>query len=179
LAPYRDRRQVRAGRAGRHRLLQRDPLWPAQVALLAAILLGLALSEQLTIGPFWMVPACESVLLLANIVTTPRPPTRMGFGQAALRSAVQGAVIGALFGWIFGLFNWINPVVASITLAFYGLIFGAVLGALLGLLLHGMTGGRRDFASVRGMEASRYEVQADEEVADEAARLLTEQPARS
>jgi hypothetical protein len=104
---------------------------------------------------------------------------RMGFGQAALRGAVQGAVIGALFGWIFGLFNWINPVVASLTLAFYGLIFGAVLGALLGLLVHGMSGGRRDFASVRGMEASQYDLQVDEQVADEATRLLGEQPARS
>jgi hypothetical protein len=104
---------------------------------------------------------------------------RMGYGQAALRGALQGAVLGGLFGWIFGLFNWINPVVASITLALYGLLFGAVLGALLGLLLHGTTGGRRDFASVRGMEASQYEVQVDEEVADDAAQLLAQQPTSS
>jgi hypothetical protein len=47
------------------------------------------------------------------------------------------------------------------------------------LLVHGMTGGRRDFASVRGMEASQYDLQVDQEVADEATRLLGEQPARS
>jgi hypothetical protein len=63
-------------------------------------------------------------------------------------------------------------VVASFTLAVYGLVVGAVVGALLGLLLHGMTGGRRDFASVSGMQASRYDVPVDEEVADEAIRLL-------
>jgi hypothetical protein len=45
-------------------------------------------------------------------------------------------------------------------------------GGLLGLLLHAMTGGRRDFASVSGMRASRYDLQVDDEVADEAARLL-------
>jgi hypothetical protein len=63
-------------------------------------------------------------------------------------------------------------VVASFTLALYGLVLGAVIGALLGLLLHSLTGGRRDFASVSGMQASRYDLQVDEEVADEAARLL-------
>jgi hypothetical protein len=97
---------------------------------------------------------------------------RMNYGQAALRGALQGAVLGLLFGWLFGLFNWIDPVVASFTLALYGLVFGAVIGALLGLLLHGMTGGRRDFASVSGMQASRYDVLVDEEVAHEATRLL-------
>jgi hypothetical protein len=51
-------------------------------------------------------------------------------------------VLGLLFGWLFGLFNWIDPVVASSSLAFYGLVFGAVVGALLGLLTHAMTGGR-------------------------------------
>lgn len=101
---------------------------------------------------------------------------RMGYGQAALRGALQGAVLGLLFGWLFGLFNWIDLVVASISLALYGLLFGAVIGALLGLLTHSMTGGRRDFASVSGMQASRYDLQVDEEVADEAARLLA-QPA--
>jgi hypothetical protein len=45
-------------------------------------------------------------------------------------------------------------------------------GGLLGLLLHAMTGGRRDFALVSGMRASRYDLQVDDEVADEAARLL-------
>jgi hypothetical protein len=45
---------------------------------------------------------------------------------------------------------------------------GAAQGAVLGLLLHAMTGGRRDFASVSGMRASRHHLQVD----DEAARLL-------
>jgi hypothetical protein len=97
---------------------------------------------------------------------------RMGYGQAALRGALQGAVLGLLFGWLFGLFNWIDPVVASFSLAFYGLVFGAVVGALLGLLTHAMTGGRRDFASVGGVRANQYDVMVDDEFADEAVRLL-------
>jgi hypothetical protein len=54
---------------------------------------------------------------------------------------------------------------------------GAAQGAPLGLLVHAMSGGRRDFASVSGMPANRYDVMVDDEVADEAARLLGQQPA--
>ena len=97
---------------------------------------------------------------------------RLGYGRAALNGAAQGALLGLLFGWLFGLFDWVDPLVTSLTLAIYGLLWGAVVGALLGLLLYALSGGRRDFASVGGMRASRYDVMVDEEVADEAARVL-------
>ncbi|MES4889636.1 general stress protein [Streptomyces sp. NPDC096012] len=99
---------------------------------------------------------------------------RMGFGDAALRGAASGALPGVLIGWVFGLLNWVDPLVSSLLLALYGLIFGAIVGALLGLLLHAAQGGRRDFASVRSMQPSRYDVVVDEDVAEEAARLLSE-----
>jgi hypothetical protein len=38
--------------------------------------------------------------------------------------------------------------------------------------MHSLTGGRRDFSSVPAMKADRYELVVDEEVADEAARIL-------
>ncbi|MFF2202245.1 general stress protein [Streptomyces sp. NPDC058145] len=97
---------------------------------------------------------------------------RMGYGGAALHGAASGALPGVLVGWIFGLLNWLNPVVSGLLLALYGLIFGAVVGALLGVLLHAAQGGRRNFASVRSMEPSRYDVVVDEDVADEAVRLV-------
>ncbi|MGV9255062.1 general stress protein [Streptomyces sp. NPDC003697] len=104
---------------------------------------------------------------------------RMGYGTAALHGASAGALPGVLIGWIFGLLNWLDPVVSGVLLALYGLIFGAVVGALLGVLLHAAQRGRRDFASVRTMEPSRYEVVADEDVADEAVRLLAGLDGRS
>ncbi|WP_177232894.1 general stress protein [Streptomyces sp. Ag109_O5-10] len=97
---------------------------------------------------------------------------RMGYGDAAFHGAAAGALPGVLIGWIFGLLNWLNPVVSGLLLALYGLIFGAVVGALLGVLLYAAQGGHRDFASVRSIEPSRYDVVADEDVADEAARLV-------
>jgi hypothetical protein len=101
---------------------------------------------------------------------------RLNYGGAALKGAVSGAFPGALIGWIFGLFNLISPLVASIVLAFYGLIIGSVIGALLGLVMHALQGGRRDFDAVTTMVPSRFEVVVDEDVADEAARLLADAP---
>ncbi|MFG2888026.1 general stress protein [Streptomyces sp. NPDC048248] len=97
---------------------------------------------------------------------------RLNYGRAALHGAAAGAVPGALIGWIFGLLDWLNPVVAGVLLALYGLIFGAIVGAVLGLITYALQGGRRDFASVSTMQPSLYEVVAEEEVADEAARLI-------
>ncbi|MGW7102647.1 general stress protein [Streptomyces sp. NPDC054838] len=97
---------------------------------------------------------------------------RMDYGRAALHGAASGALPGALIGWVFGLLNWLDPVVSGLLLALYGLIFGAIVGALFGMLLHALQGGRRDFASLRSMQPSRYEVVVDDAVADEAVRLI-------
>ncbi|MDT7706485.1 MAG: hypothetical protein QOG20_2092 [Pseudonocardiales bacterium] len=97
---------------------------------------------------------------------------KMTWGRALWRGALSGAVPGVLIGWIFGLFSWVNPVIAGLLLALYGLIFGAVIGAVVGLIIYVMQRGRRDFMSVAQMRPNRYEVVADDEVADEALRLL-------
>ena len=97
---------------------------------------------------------------------------RRGYGQATLQGAGSGAVIGILFGFFLGLFSLIDPIFSAFLLALYGLIFGAILGAIIGLLGYALSGGRRDFSSVGGIEAGRYNVMADEKVADEASRLL-------
>jgi hypothetical protein len=96
--------------------------------------------------------------------------SRMTCGRAAL----NGALIGVLVGWLFGLFNWFDPLVSAFWLALDGLWFGALVGALMGLLLHAVSGGRRDFAAIGGMRATRYDVMVDEAVADEAEHLLGE-----
>ncbi|MFC0542603.1 general stress protein [Kutzneria chonburiensis] len=99
---------------------------------------------------------------------------RVNYPGAALRGAGSGAFTGVLIGWLFGLFNWVAPVVASLALAAYGLVIGAVLGAVFGLVAHALQRGRRDFASVRAMAPSRYQVVADADVADRARGLLAQ-----
>ena len=98
---------------------------------------------------------------------------RKGYGQAALQGATSGAVVGAFFGFFLGLFSLVDPIGSALILVLYGLIFGAIIGAIIGLLSHALTRGQRDFSSVGGIEAGRYNVMADEEVAEEASRLLS------
>jgi hypothetical protein len=98
---------------------------------------------------------------------------RFSWVDAVVRGALTGAVAGVLVGWLFGLFNWFDPVVNALWLALDGLWFGALVGALLGLLMWLPMRGRRDFSSVTGMTAERYDLLVDEAVADQAARLLS------
>lgn len=67
-----------AGRVGsvRRAVDHRDPFWPAQLAILAAIILYLALPEKLTLGPSWLLPVFEGVLLFGLVAITPHPSVR-------------------------------------------------------------------------------------------------------
>jgi uncharacterized membrane protein len=47
-----------------------DPLWPGQLAILAALLLYLALPAALTVGPRWPLPVVEAVVLASLVVAT-------------------------------------------------------------------------------------------------------------
>jgi uncharacterized membrane protein len=59
-------------REGR-RVDRRDPFWPAQLAVVAAIVLYLALPEKLTIGPTWLLPGLEGLLVIGLIIAMPNP----------------------------------------------------------------------------------------------------------
>lgn len=97
---------------------------------------------------------------------------RMGYGQAALQGAGLGALIGLVFGFFLGLFSLFNPLISAIYLAIIWLIYGAIIGLIVGLIGHALSGGQRDFSSIEGIQAGRYNVMVDEEVADEASELL-------
>ena len=99
---------------------------------------------------------------------------RKGYGRAAMEGLGAGAVPGALIGFVFGFFSLIDPLVSGLLLATYGFVFGAILGAIIGLISHALSGGRRDFSSVSSMRADSYDIVADEDVAEEASRLLAE-----
>lgn len=104
---------------------------------------------------------------------------RLNYGRALLNGALSGASTGLFVALLFGLFGFFGPAAgaAILSLALYGLVFGAILGAVLGLVGYALTGGQRDFTSVSGMQAERFVVMVDGEVADDAARLLSTLPA--
>jgi uncharacterized membrane protein len=49
-----------------------EAFWPVQLTVLVAIGLQIGLSKRLTVGPTWLVPTLEGVLLIGLSVATPR-----------------------------------------------------------------------------------------------------------
>jgi hypothetical protein len=90
--------------------------------------------------------------------------------RAALSGAASGALIGVLFALFLGLFFTIDEDFLGLLL--YAIVVGAIFGATFGAIGQAMYGGRRDFTSIRGMEADAYEIQVDAEVAGRARELL-------
>jgi uncharacterized membrane protein len=68
-----------------------DPLWPGQLATLAALLLYLALPVQLTAGPNWLIPGAEGAGLLALVLAT-----RAGRTEGRRRALAIGLVLVAV-----------------------------------------------------------------------------------
>ncbi|MDG4766620.1 hypothetical protein O7632_21340 [Solwaraspora sp. WMMD406] len=93
---------------------------------------------------------------------------RLTTGRAALLGAGTGAWFGLFIGLLVGIFavvNWLGIIAAAV-------IIGAVWGAVFGAVAHAMTGGRRDFSSRSMLQASRYGVAVDAELADQARQVL-------
>jgi uncharacterized membrane protein len=119
-------------------------------------------------------PVERAAIVARDLKLVEQVTGRRGYVEAGLQGLVSGALIGVLIGWLFGIFNWFEPVTSAFWLAIDGLWFGALVGALFGLLLQALSRGRRDFDSVAGLSAERYDLQVDDEVAAEAVRLLAQ-----
>jgi uncharacterized membrane protein len=63
----------------------RDRYFPAQLAVVGALLLYIALPDKLTLAPDWLVPGLEALLLLVLVVNTPWG-RRGRFSEAQLRN---------------------------------------------------------------------------------------------
>jgi hypothetical protein len=100
---------------------------------------------------------------------------RMTAWRAALIGAVGGMLSGGLLALVAGM---ISSELNSTEVFLFSLAVCTLFGAVSGALVHvAASDGRRDFVSVRRMEADRYEVQVDEAIAGEAKRLLDAMPA--
>jgi len=102
---------------------------------------------------------------------------RLNYGQAALQGAFSGASTGALVGALFSLFQLFEPTGSVLAVVLWGLVIGALVGTVFGVLAYAASGGRRDFQSVSGMEAGRYDVMVDADLADDATRMLAQRDA--
>jgi hypothetical protein len=112
----------------------------------------------------------ERVRIVGTGIRTVEQVTgRMTKGRAAAGGAGGGAWFGLLVGLLLSVFTigpgWLLVLVGST-------LVGAVWGAFFGFVAHWATRGRRDFSSVRGLEAARYSVEVDEAHVAEAARIV-------
>ncbi|HEX4345673.1 MAG TPA: hypothetical protein VHZ31_08935 [Solirubrobacteraceae bacterium] len=74
------------------RIERGDPFWPAQVAVAAAIGLNFALPEAVTVGPTWLLPIVEGILLAVLVTIAPRRATAHSRRRRRLSLAVVGVV---------------------------------------------------------------------------------------
>jgi uncharacterized membrane protein len=76
----------------RERIEQGDPLWPGQAAVAVAILLNLGLSKEILVGPRWLLPGVEGLLLAVLVGLAPRRATTHSSGRRRLALSVIGLV---------------------------------------------------------------------------------------
>jgi len=93
---------------------------------------------------------------------------RITSGTAAMAGVASGAWFGLFVGLLLSLFStnstWIAVLLACAAI-------GSVWGAAFGFFAHRTIRGRRDFGSVKGLEAEQDAVYVDADRADEAFRL--------
>jgi hypothetical protein len=97
--------------------------------------------------------------------------------KALLGGAASGLAMGAFFGLLFGLL-FSTDGTSLLAIVLYWLGAGAFFGAVFGLVSYLLMRGRRNFASVSGMSARRYEILVDEALADDALTRLASTTAR-
>jgi hypothetical protein len=100
----------------------------------------------------------EHVAIVGRGVRTVEDVTgRSGPMREIAGAAATGGVIGLFFGLLFDWWGALTPEVGWGWLALYGLAYGAFAGLVVSLLLQSVRG-RRDFASVRTLDADHYDV---------------------
>ena len=126
----------------------------------------------------WLSDQGFPVHRLAIVSTGLRSVEQIKGRLTAWRAAVVGAGAGAVLGTLLALvFGAISPELNSTEVFLYSLGVCAVLGAVTGALFHvAWSSGRREFVSVRRMEADRYDVQVNAAMAGEARRALDGMP---
>ena len=116
-------------------------------------------------------PVEKVAIVGTGLKTVEQVAGRLTTGRAALLGAGQGAMLGLFFGLLFGLF-FEGPDFFGVVL--YGLVAGTIFGTVLGAVGQAAQGGRRDFASIRGMQAEQYEIQVEHDHSAQAKQLLAE-----
>jgi hypothetical protein len=57
-------------------IARHDPLWAPQLVVAATLVLDFSLPERVTVGPSWLLPAFEGLLLIGLVAISPNPKIR-------------------------------------------------------------------------------------------------------
>ena len=102
-----------------------------------------------------------------DLATLEKVTGRLTYPRVALMAAGQGAFFGLFFGLILSLFGGGGPMAILLTV-----ILGAAFWMLLGVISYAAQRGRRDFTSMSTIVATRYDVLARPDMAQQAGAML-------
>lgn len=99
---------------------------------------------------------------------------RRTWGSVLGQGAVSGIGTGLLVGVMLGFFTAGNA--PFLTMLLVGVLMGVLVGILTSAIAYSMSGGKRDFDSVRQTVATKYELLAEHNVVAQARELLMQEP---
>lgn len=110
----------------------------------------------------------KTVIVAEGLKFVEQVTGRLNWGRVISAAASSGALTGVLIGLFLGFFFG-GPL---LNIVIYGLVVGIIISILFAVAGYAATRGQRDFSSVGGMQAERYNVMVDTDVADEAEGML-------
>jgi hypothetical protein len=156
------------------------PIWGPEIVVAVAIAIDVVLPGKLTVGPSWLLPTLEGVLLVGLVVASPHPYVRhsparrrVAIALIALVSLTNAVSLGLLSHFLLkgGMEN-------GRTLIFSGALLWLTNVLLFGLWYWELDSGGPNSADAKTPPASRLPVRADggpplgpEELASKARRL--------
>ena len=119
--------------------------------------------------------AVENLMIVGtNLKSVERVVGRRTWSSVLVQGAISGFGTGIIVGLMFYLFMQSENTFLSLILA--GLGLGVSFGMLSAALAYALSGGRRDFESMRQVVATGYEVLCEHKAAAEARELLAKWP---
>lgn len=82
----------RSGESIKAGLARHDAFWGPQLVVAAALLLDFSLPERLTLGPNWLLPSVEALLLLGLVIASPHPRVRHSPARRKIAMGLIGIV---------------------------------------------------------------------------------------
>jgi hypothetical protein len=119
-------------------------------------------------------PVENCMIVGTDLKSVERITGRLTTGKVAAGGALSGVWLGLFVGLIITIFSTsgTSAVATVLSTVLFGLVFGLV-WALIG---YAATRGQRDFSSVRGVVATRYEVLVEHKLLAQAQELLAQLP---